>query len=167
MNNYKEIWMDVIGYEGLYEVSNMGRIKNKKYNGCHITKGTKNAKGYFYIGLTNKGCKTISVHRLVALIFLPNPLNKKTVNHIDGNKSNNFLNNLEWVSHKENMKHGYKNGLINNKGMRSGKAKLTDKQVKEIKENPNNLSQKELSKNYNISQQNISAILNGLTWVDI
>jgi|LGOV01.1.fsa_nt_gb hypothetical protein len=106
-----EIWKDIKDYEGLYQVSNMGRISNFK----HIMKLSIDTGGYPKVKLCNK-TKHIThiVHRLVAITFIPNQLNKSQVNHIDGNKLNNRITNLEWVTQSENMLHAYKNNLNKN-----------------------------------------------------
>lgn len=118
----KEVWRDIKGYEGLYQVSNMGNVKslekyivnkNQKlqfYNE-HILKPNI-AMGYLKVTLS-KGNKqhTLRVHILVAQTFIPNPNNKCEVNHKDGNKLNNCVNNLEWCSRSENEKHAYRLGL--------------------------------------------------------
>lgn len=103
----EEIWKDVIGYPKLYKVSNYGRLYSYRKN--KIIKGTKHHSGYVQIrlidGLGNK--KTTSVHILVAQCFVENPLNKKFVNHKNGVKDDNYFENLEWVTHQENLKHAF------------------------------------------------------------
>lgn len=95
-----EEWRPIKGFEGLYEVSNLGRIKSSK----RILKQGINHRGYKYINICdkNKKWKQVEVHRLVALAFLCNEQNKGQVDHIDANKCNNFVDNLRWVTPKEN-----------------------------------------------------------------
>ena len=103
-----EEWRDIDGYEGKYQVSNLGRVRSK----YKILK-PNNVKGYLYVYLRkNNKSKALKVHRLVAEAFLVNEKNKPQVNHIDGNKENNNVNNLEWCTNKENMNHAVRNGLI-------------------------------------------------------
>lgn len=124
----KEIWKDINGYEGLYQVSNMGRVKSigryitfdngwsneaKMYIHGGILEISKQSQGYSQVSLCKKGRRiTKRLNRLVAIAFLPNPYNKPQVNHIDGNKSNNCANNLEWVTDIENKKHAKEHGLL-------------------------------------------------------
>lgn len=104
-----EIWITIKQNEN-YEISNTGKVRNKKTK--RILKPWKNSRGYLIITLRNGyKSKCHTVHRLVAENFILNPNNLPQVNHIDGNKQNNFINNLEWVSASENMKHAYKNNL--------------------------------------------------------
>ena len=110
MNN-KEIWKDIKNYEGLYQISNFGNVKSFKRKEKELRK-CKNARGYLVVSLcSNRIAKKFYVHRLVAQTFLDNPKNYCQVNHIDGNKKNNAVNNLEWVNSQENMKHAYENKL--------------------------------------------------------
>ena len=108
-----EIWKDIKGYEGLYQVSNMGRIKslgNNKTRKEKILSLKPSNNGYIKVYLCKNGKqKPFSVHRLVAQAFLPNPDNLPEVNHIDENKENNHVKNLEWCDRKYNMTYGTRN----------------------------------------------------------
>lgn len=112
----EEIWKPVKGYENVYEVSNLGNIKSIKYKGGNVERVLKpqlNKKlGYLYIGLYKNGkVSQKRIHRLVAQTFIQNNDNKPDVNHKDGNKQNNNVNNLEWCTEKENAIHYIKNNL--------------------------------------------------------
>jgi hypothetical protein len=113
----KEVWKDVLGYEGRYQVSNLGNILaiNYKRSGkSHLINQSQTHDGYFRVNLCNGARSTKKfyfVHVLVAKAFIPNPENKPQVNHKDGNKANNRIDNLEWVTSKENIAHSIKAGL--------------------------------------------------------
>lgn len=117
-----EIWKDIEGYNGQYQVSNLGFVFARKtyvkgFGGTylkkpHVLKDACNGKGYRYVTISvNRRRKNHYVHVLVAKSFLPNPDNKPEVNHINGNKMDNRAENLEWVTHSENLLHAVKTGL--------------------------------------------------------
>lgn len=111
----REIWKSIQGFEGLYEISNFGRVKILKKRGKKegILKPTLNPKHkYLQARLwKNKKLSGPYFHRLVAIHFIPNPLNLPEVNHIDGNKTNNHIDNLEWCTKSQNRQHALKLGL--------------------------------------------------------
>lgn len=142
---------------------NVYSIKGKKI------KPKKSKTGYLYVGLyTNTKRCFIPIHRLVAIQFLPNPENKCCVNHKDGDKENNNVNNLEWVTMSENMKHAYKNELVKIpglKGEKHGRSKLSNDNIRQIREHYyfKRYTQKELSLIYDVTQSHISDIINNKT----
>lgn len=106
-------WYSVSGYEGLYEINRNGQIRSlqKKYYQKQITQRIDRG-GYITVRLSKEGIsKTFLLHRLLILEFIPNPNNKPFVNHINGNKLDNSLENLEWVTHRENVIHAFTSGL--------------------------------------------------------
>lgn len=110
----QEIWKDIKGFEGLYQVSNMGKVKTFNWRNCHKIRflNTFDTDGYLRVCLTkDKKQHKVLLHRLIAEAFIPNPDNKEYINHIDGNKRNNSVSNLEWVTPKENVNHAIKYGL--------------------------------------------------------
>lgn len=116
----EEIWKDIAGYEGLYQVSNLGRVKSLTYSNQYTTlnkekilKQATNHRGYKCVSIGYNPRKTITVHRLVAQTFIPNTNNYSQVNHKDGNKQNNCVFNLEWCDNDYNMNHARFNGLLN------------------------------------------------------
>lgn len=109
----KEIWKDIKGYEGKYQVSNLGNVKSLCYNNTKISKllgiykNKNNDNGYYFTPLSKNGKpKNFFIHRLVAEAFISNPNNLPCVNHIDEDKSNNKVDNLEWCSYKYNVNYG-------------------------------------------------------------
>lgn len=101
----KEVFLDIPGYEGLYQISNLGNVKSIRTG--KLLKPAKDTSGYLLVWLyKNNNRKTIGVHRLVAMTFIPNPQNLPLVNHKDENKTNNAVNNLEWCDCKYNINYG-------------------------------------------------------------
>lgn len=120
-----EKWKSIPGYEGIYEVSNEGRVRTSEnkvtYSERHGKRSWKQRILKQKIGkddchrvtlYKDKKAKTLLVHRLVAIAFLDKPDGKDYINHLDGNRNNNYLLNLEWCDHKENNNHAFDNGLI-------------------------------------------------------
>lgn len=133
---------------------------------------SKCKKGYLHITLSRFGIKkTFLVHRLTALSFIPNPNNLPQVNHKDGNKLNNCIDNLEWCTCSENLKHAFSLGLskANNEGAKNPKAKLTENDVLEIKAliKSKFIPQNKIAKMYNIDATVISGIKKGTKWKNI
>lgn len=148
----KEIWREI--EQTGYEVSNFGRIRH----GDRILAGSRHSDGYIFINI--KGSQT-PIHRLVANVFIPNPKHLPEVNHKDGNKMNNSVTNLEWVTRSENQKHAAKNGL-QPRGLPTYKGKFTDEQRENIKVlwNSGEYSRREIAKLYGVSHTCINDILN-------
>jgi len=174
----KEIWKDIKGYEGLYQVSNLGRVKSlsKEWiSGNHKSKNKHEdmilkpriALGYIHVVLRkNKKAKTYKVHRLVLKEFIGE--SNLECNHINGNKSDNRIENLAYCTSSENLKHAYKSGLkISMKGEKNPASKLNNEIVKNIRENKFNLTKKEFSLCYNIHISVIRKIINNKTWIHV
>lgn len=111
-----EIWKDIIGYEGLYQISNLGRVKSlgnnksRKEKILKLTKKRVKKSTYYTVNLHKNGAvENFRVNRLVAQAFIPNPYNLSDVNHIDEDTLNNVVSNLEWLSHKDNCNYGTRN----------------------------------------------------------
>ena len=127
----KEIWKSIHGYEGIYEVSNLGRVRSVRRNIVMSCRKMKN-NGYITCNLSHNGkvkCKL--VHRLVAETFIPNHQNKPEVNHIDGDKQNNSVKNLQWVTPSENQRHSIDLGLRKGSKLQDGGCVLLTKDLNE------------------------------------
>ena len=142
--------MDIEGYEGKYEISNKGNVRSRQpryvinkgfvSRDPYLMKPMDNGRGYKYIFLSGHGFRDRRyIHRLVAMHFLPQKDEYSlTVNHKDGDKSNNTLSNLEWMTQSENNQHARETGLCDQKGAKGPRAKLTDLQATAIKRLYNN-----------------------------
>lgn len=165
----KEKWKDVKGFEGIYQISNLGNVRNIKTS--KFLKPSPNKSGYLRVNLSRKDkIKACYVHRLVATAFLEKVTSKEEVNHKDVVKSNNCVKNLEWVNRKENVQHSHSLGINEKnqvKGSRVGISILTESDVIFIKKNQYKYKKNELSKMFNTSESNIYAILSGRSWKHI
>jgi len=160
-----EDFKPIKGYENKYSISLNGDILNIRKN--KLLKLTQDSNGYLRVTLTkNKKSILFSHHRLVAENFIPNPKNKPCINHVDGNKTNNSIGNLEWVTYSENHKHAYANGLMNKKGQKHHFSKLTTNDVKHIRENKENKNAKELAEIYNVSVTTIYDVKNNKIYIE-
>lgn len=156
-------------YGDFYFVSNLGRIKNTKTG--YVRKNILDKKtGYYYMTITlGSDCirKTIKIHRAVAQTFILNPNNLPEVNHKDGNKLNNNINNLEWCTHQENSIHAYKNGLTPT-GEKSIFSKLTQEDIDFIRSNHNPgdsvFGSAALGRKYGVHPSTISKIVHNKSW---
>lgn len=166
-----EIWKDIEGYEGKYQVSSLGRIKSADYLwGKRKMKGRvfalKNKTRYVNAALyKNNVRKDCNVHRLVSLAFVPNPLGLKYVNHKNGIKTDNKAENLEWVTHQENIDHAYANGLVTKIGNRHYAAKLTIEDVANIRNSKETAWM--LSKRYKVGATTIKKVIARQTWKSV
>ena len=165
--SYKETWAEIKGYEGLYDISNFGRVKSrKKYNVPNEIIKRQRVTQFGYMSVTlwkDKKLKHFFIHQLVCIAFLNNNKNKLFVNHINGIKTDNIILNLEWCTHSENRRHAYNTGLQNATiGISHGMAKLTEAQVLNIFNSKDSSSK--LSKIYGVCSGAIGNIKTGFAW---
>ena len=176
-----EVWKDIGDYEGSYQVSNMGRVRSldrvvtfkdgrvRKYKG-RVLKLCVNTQGYEVIQLYNDNVGTTkTVHRLVLEAFKPHVnMSDLEVNHMDGNKLNNHLINLEWVTGRDNILHAYDIGLRSNKGERNPHAKLSNTDVLEILQKlDKGGTHRDIALDYGVSKGCISKINVGIRWKSV
>ncbi|WP_052493601.1 NUMOD4 domain-containing protein [Levilactobacillus brevis] len=177
-----EIWKDIPGFEKKYQVSNLGRIKSldrmrrKHHYPGRVLNTTKRLThdGYARVPIRDDFGKQheYRVNKLVATVFIPNPKGKSSINHIDGNKLNNAVCNLEWVTRSENMKHAYLHGLKKPvTGTKNGNAKLTAEQVMTIRSEYVPYSRTHgtvaLGKKYGITNAAIGRVVRGTGYKDV
>lgn len=183
----EEIWKPMPDYPDHYEISNTGLVRSKAVFIPHDGNWDKTQKGYIkkrklhssrlnrygyrVVKLCKYGkCRTLTVHRLVAKSFIPNPNNHTQVNHIDGNKDNNNVNNLEWVSMSENILHAYRMGLIDKEKIsceNQQRADLKKGNVVEIIKLLNDNTKIEIAMKYGVGRSTIGDSNKGKTWKDI
>jgi hypothetical protein len=180
-----EIWKDIPGFEGNYQASNFGNLKSLSRNVIsqgsagykyyivkreRILKPSKESNGYFQCGLQirNNKQRRFLVHRLVAETFIVNPNEKEFVNHINGIKTDNRVENLEWVTKSENHKHAYALGLMDNKGDNHPSNKLTSEDILEIRELvKGGATVYSLKNKYPVGYSSLKGIVRGKTWTHL
>jgi hypothetical protein len=177
-----ELWKPVPlhGFDKLYEVSSLGRVRastnRKNMRAGDILSGKPHKKtGYCYVNITSVGGrrKHLLIHRLMMLAFDPIPnADDMDVNHIDGIKSHNILSNLEWMEHVDNIIHAHKVLKVgaDNRGEKSGNAKLTDDNVREIRrlwDNGEGMQQTAIARMFGVSSVRISLIVRRKSWKHI
>ena len=173
----KEKWKPIVGYEGLYEVSNMGNVRsltrvvdfrdragnmNQRVIKGRVMKPQKQRTGYLHVGLSKDGKVTLfRVHRLGAVAFIDNPEGLYEVNHIDEDKTNNRVDNLEWCDHKYNNNYGSKP----RRGERNPMAKLTSEDVDEIRyRRASGEMLKTIAADFGISINHVCNLAQGKRW---
>ena len=161
-----EVWKPIGGVSG-YEVSNLGRVRSWRREKPHIMKPLP-FHGWNYLSVMlivgeNSKRGYFSLHRLVAQAFIPNPENKPEVNHINGDKTDNRAENLEWCTRAENMRRAVNTGAVKT-GEAHAEAKLTNKQVLYIRENTEKLTCNQLGKIFNVNPATVSLIQLGKTY---
>lgn len=172
-----EVWKPVLGYEGIYEVSNIGRVRSidrvrvlsdgrtRFFPGVTLV-GKVGTHGYRAVTLSDKVARTVVVHRIVAEAFLPREIGKNWINHRDGDKLNNAADNLEWCTPKENTAHMIEAGLADfPSGERMGMAKLTESDVVVIRSLARRgIMLKDIAKSFGVSPPVISNICARKAW---
>lgn len=169
-NIQEEIWKPIPNYEGLYEVSNFGRIKGLPYKNRpeFYPKIHHNHKGYPVVNLGRAKQKIKIVHRLVAICFVPVNDFSLQVNHINGIKTDNRSDNLEWLTCSDNIKHAYKIGIKTGRGESNNFSKFKNIDVLNIRERrAKGEKLKSIAIDYNVSIVCISSISNRRTWTHI
>ena len=177
MKKQIEEWRPAVGWEGLYEVSNQGRVKSlaKSWisaNGSVRTKeetpkAVRKNKGYLITTLHKQAkATTVSVHRLVADAFIPKIKGKSIVNHIDSNRSNNNVCNLEWVTTKENVTHALLKGNMKMNGSKNKSSVLVESQVREMRKKwkSGNYTYVSMAAEYGVGRQTVHNIINYANW---
>lgn len=184
MPELKEEWRDIEGYEGLYQVSSLGRVKSlnrkvrAKNNSIAIKKGkilkpVHHHSGYLVVSLRDYKSKLSqkSIHRLVAKAFILNPENKMVVNHINGIKTDNSISNLEWNTPAENTAHANLTGLTDIRGEKNINSKLTTEQIRQIRQEyvkgSNTHGTTSLAQKYKVSQRTIYLIVNKVSYKNV
>lgn len=178
-----EEWRPIVGYEKYYEVSNFGRVRSldriitrkNRWNKISefllkgkILTGRIRKNGYYNVIMCSENTNRfeMSIHRAVGLTFIPNPENKKTVNHKDGNKGNNHIKNLEWSTHSENLKHSFSSGFSKSYGRKFRHRTIVE--VKSIIKMYNkNIPMTKIAGKFKTSTATVHRIVNNLVFKNI
>ena len=169
-----EQWKDIDGFKNKYRISDSGRVEIKNYKNKGFSSFASilpGRDGYCRVYLNNGKSQAFLVHRLVAIYFLDKPdiEDRKQVNHIDGDKSNNNSKNLEWVNGYENVAHAKRIGLLTNVSELHYSAKLTNEEVKIVRKmlKTGKITQKKISDIFGVTPMAISNMVNGKTWREV
>jgi len=171
MEKWKPLIYNTVDYGVFYEVSNLGRVRNAKTK--RVVKLNSSQTGYLcYVGSLGSRSKSKSfrINRAVMCSFEPAADTTKDVNHIDGDKHNNTISNLEWCSASENIRHAYQNKLMSRRtGSTNSAAKLSNEAIKKIRElyirGNKEFGCRALGKKYNVAHTTISDIVNNISWI--
>lgn len=165
-----EIWLPVSGFESRFKISSHGRLLsiNGKFGGERVLTTHIDKMGYMATSLRSKPLhRRCRVHTIVAEEFITKPNGATCVNHKDGNKLNNHIDNLEWVTIAENTQHAFRTGLADFNGAKSVHAKLTDKDVMLMRNLYKNNSRKVLGKIFGVSARHVEDIVKGVCWTHL
>jgi len=165
----EERWLPVPDFEGWYDVSDFGRVRRvRAYKSTFVGKILKQRvsnSGYMQAFLCKNGkVKAMYAHRLVITSFVGPCPEGMEANHTDGNKTNNGLDNLEYVTHSENIQHAFNTGLRSLRGEKNNMSKLTEEDVRKIRKRLGKETQRVIAMDFNVSQQTISRIATGKLW---
>ena len=164
------LWKEIERFDGKYSISSCGKLKNSRTG--KLLRFMLHPHGYLHCSIKPNGrdgkSYCLKIHREVAKAFIPNPDNKPQVNHIDGNKQNNSVSNLEWVTSQENMIHAHKNNLIDvNHGIDCVGSKATEDDVREIRKlqaSSKFWTNRKLAEKFNLGKTTIHSIISGTSW---
>lgn len=158
-----EVWGSLPELKGLFEVSNLGNVRTVKSK--QLRKAQLQKLGYRRISLrVDSELLGYQLHRLVALVHIPNPNDYREINHIDGDKENNNVDNLEWCTRSQNMSHAFRTGLVSNRGILNPRARLSELTVINIRHCRGELTNEKLGKIFNVPTSTVARIMTRKSW---
>lgn len=162
----QEVWKDIVGLEGHYQVSSNARVRNKKTGRILKTQVSKGTQGYEQVRFSvDKVKTTMKVHRIVAVAFVENPLNLPCVNHINSVRDDNRIENLEWCTQKHNVQHSYNSGSNSNAGEKHPTAILNLGLVAEMRKlYADGMRIKDIATNYLLKYDTVWQAIKGKNW---